>query len=101
MDVSDSDEEEAREKDKGKEKIGEQKEKERTREKRKAPQEEQSQHKCMKTKSKAHKLPSDVQLGINDYDNIATKVQESLELPMTTLVSSQTELKSTLDAQIT
>lgn len=59
-------------KDKGKDKIGEKKEKERACEKHKATQEGQPLHK--RTNSKSHKPPLDGQLGMDDYDNIATQV---------------------------
>ena len=47
-----------------------------------------------------HKLPTDTQLGLDDYENIATCVQETLEGPMTAIVSLQTKMKSTLDMKI-
>ena len=49
---------------------------------------------------RAHKPPTDTQLGSADYDNIATYVQETLEGSMTAIVSSQTEMKSVMDLTI-
>jgi len=98
VDLTDSDEETIKEKYKGKEKIGEKKEKERTGEKHKAPQDDLNSHK--RTKEKSHKQPIDGQLGMDDYENIASHIQESLEPPMTVLVSSQTAMKRALDMQI-
>ena len=67
-------------------------------EKCKATQEAQPPHK--RTKSKSHKPPSEDQLGLDNYENIATRVQETLDPLMTVLVSSQTTLKSALDIHI-
>ena len=96
VDISDSDEE--KEKEKGKEKIGEKKKKEHTREKRKTSQAEPQPHK--RPNMKAHKKPTTPQLGSDDYDNIATCVQETLEGSMTTIVISRSEMKSVLDMKI-
>ena len=97
--ISDSnDEETPKDKDRGKEKVGEKKEKERTGEKRKASQDEPKPHK--RQKMRAHKLPTDAQLGSVDYDSIATYVQETLEGSMTAIVNSQTKMKSAIDMQI-
>ena len=49
---------------------------------------------------KAHKLPTHAQLGLDDYDNIATCVQETLEGSMTSIVSLQTKMKSVMDLKI-
>ena len=49
---------------------------------------------------KEHKPPIASQLGSDDYDNIATCVQESLEGSMTMIVSSQDEMQSMLDIRI-
>ena len=49
---------------------------------------------------RAHKWPIDTKLGSNDYDNITTYVQETLEGSMTTIVSSWTEMKSVMDMKI-
>ena len=98
MDLGYSDEETTKDKDKGKEKVGEKKEKEHAGEKNKASQEDQLPHK--RRKSKSHKPTSDVQLGMDNYDNITTQVQESLEPPMTMLVTSETTMKRALDMQI-
>lgn len=46
---------------------------------------------------KAHKPPTDAQLGSTDYESIATYVQETLEGSMTTRVSSQTAMKSAIE----
>ena len=51
-------------------------------------------------KMKAQRKPTTPQLGTNDYDNIGKCVQETLEESMTAIVSSQTEMKSTLDMKI-
>ena len=69
-----------------------------TGEKRKASQEDSKSHK--RQKMRAHKPPSDAKLGSVDYNSIATYVQETLEGPMTTIMSSQTKMKSTLDMKI-
>ena len=49
---------------------------------------------------KAHKQPTTPQLGLDDYDNNATCVQETLEGSMTTIVSSHSKMKSVLDMKI-
>ena len=86
VDLSESNEEATKEKDEGKEKLGEKKKKERVGEKNKAPKEDPEPHK--RKKSKSHKPPLEGQLGLVNYENIATRVQETLELPMIALVSS-------------
>lgn len=98
LDMTNLDENTLKEKDKGKEKLGEKKDKEHTGEKRKAPQDDLKPHK--RTKLKSEKPPTYGQLGVYDYENNATCIQETLEPPMTSIVSSQTALKSVLDMQI-
>ena len=95
---SDSEEETTKDKGKGKEKAREKENKERVGEKCKATQEDQPQPKKMKTKS--HRPISDVHLGLDDYELIATRVLETLDAPMTTIVTTQTAMKSALDVQI-
>ena len=96
IDVCDSDEE--KEKEKGKEKTEEKKDKERTGEKHKAPQDDPKPHK--RPKMKAQRNPVEDQLGSNDYENITTCVQETLEAPMIAIVSSQTAMKSVINMKI-
>ena len=98
INLSDSDEEQETKKEKGKEKIGEKKKKEHTGEKRKASQEEPTPQN--KQKMKAHKPPSNAQLGSTNYEGIAHYVQETLEGSMTMIVRSQTKMKSMLDMRI-
>ena len=69
-----------KDKDRGKEKVGKKKEKECTGENQKAMQDESKLHK--RKKMRAHKPPTDTQLGSADYDNIANYVKETLEGPM-------------------
>lgn len=76
VDLIDWDEETLKEKDKGKEKLSEKKDKERIGEKCKAPQDDPKLHK--RTKLKSYKPPIDGQLGVDDYENIVTHVQELL-----------------------
>lgn len=72
--------------------------KEQVSEKRKAHMEKK--HLPKKMKMKAHKRPSDIYLGSDDYEFIANRVQETLDAPMTVIVTTQTVMKSTLDLQI-
>ena len=51
-------------------------------------------------KRKAHKPPSNAQLGSANYEGIAHYVQDTLEGSMTTIVSLQTKMKSTLNIRI-
>lgn len=96
IDISDFDKE--KDKEKGKEKIGDKKDKELTGQKCKSLQDDPKPHK--RPKMKAHKKPIEAQLGSDDYENITTCMQETLEAPMTSIVSSQTVLKSAIDMQI-
>ena len=89
--IGDIDLEEDTKKDKGKGK-------EQAPKKRKTPQEEQNPMKKMKTK--AHKPTLDVHLGSDDYELFAHRVHETLDAPMMTIVTAQTEMKSALDLQI-
>lgn len=98
MDLTDSNEDMPNETDKGKEKIGEKKDKEHIGEKRKASQDNPKPHK--RPKMKAHKQPIEPQLGVDDYENIATYVQETIESLMTAIVNSHTALKRTIDIEI-
>ena len=86
IEVSDSKEETTKDKGKGKEKDGEKQDKEWVGEKRKAPQEEQPQQKKMKMKS--HKTSPNVHLGSDDFEFIVNWVQETLDVPMTTIVTA-------------
>lgn len=52
----------------------------------KALQDESKPHK--RQKMKAHRPPTDAHLGLDDYENIATYVQETLEGSMTAIVRS-------------
>lgn len=97
-DISDSQEDLETGKDKGKEKFGDKKKKEPVGEKRKGSQEELMPQK--RQKRKAHKPPSDAQLGVVDYEGIAYHVQDTLEGSMTTIISSQVEMKSALGMSI-
>ena len=97
--VSHSDDEETlKDKDRGKEKVCKKKEKRCTLEKQKASQDESKPHK--RKNLRAHKLPTDAQLGSANYDCIATYMQETLEGSMIGIVSSQTAMKSVMDMQI-
>lgn len=86
VDLTDSGKAPPKDKDKGKEKISKKREKERAGEKRKGLQDDPKPHK--RTKSKAYIQPTETQFGLDDYKNIETCIQETLESPMTTIVSS-------------
>ena len=51
-------------------------------------------------KMKSHKPTSNVHLGSDDFEFIVNWVQEILDAPMTTIVTTQTTMKSALDLHI-
>ena len=89
-----------KETDKGENKLGEDKgkEKQSESEKRSTLQDEPISH--ARKKRKAIREPYEPQLSSEDYDHIATSVQETLEGSMTAIMTSQDAMKAMLDSKI-